>query len=356
MNRRRPPTMGDVARIAGVSPATVARVIYEPDKVSQDKRTRVEAALDQTGYRPNVVARGLRTQRSWTIGLIIVDGSLNPFFVHLSHAIRVEALAKGYTTLTFQHGTSPETASAAVAEMIQRQVDAVMFSYALRTDDIQPLLDNKIPVIQIEQEVIASTDAVLTDPRPGIDQAIAHLCELGHRRIAFIGGDPALYNRPLVHGSTMERDRLQAYHDAVIRHGAEQDPGLVVLGRYFGEKPEDPARAGRLMMERLLAMPERPTAILASSDVLAAGVLQTLSAHRLSVPDDISLIGFDDSVASLLTPPLHSITRPLDQMATKAIELVIETIENPGHAPQRVLFETSMFPRASTASVRKDEA
>ncbi len=352
MNKRRQPTMGDVARIAGVSPATVARVIYEPGKVGPDKCARVQAAIDETGYRPNVVARGLRTQRSWTIGLIIVDGSLNPFFVHLSHAIRVEALARGYTTLTFQHGTSPETASAAVAEMIQRQVDAVVFSYALRTDDIQPLLDKKIPVIQIEQEVVDRTDAVLTDPKPGIDEAIAHLCALGHHRIAFIGGDPVLYTRPPVHGSTMERDRLLAFHDAIARNGADPDPDLVVLGRYFGANRQDPASEGRAMMERLLALPNRPTAILASSDVLAAGVLQTLGAHGLSVPEDMSLIGFDDSVASLLTPPLHSITRPLDQMARKAIELVISTIENKDHTPQRILFPTSMFRRASTAVAR----
>lgn len=352
MNERRLPTMGDVARHAGVSPATVARVIYEPEKVSPEKRATVQAALEATGYRPNVVARGLRTQRSWTVGLIIVDGSLNPYFVHLSHAIRLEALARGYTTLTFQHGTSPESAAAAVAEMIQRRVDAVIFSYALRPEDIAPLTAADIPVIQIEQQVVEGTDAVLTDPNIGIDEAIGHLAGFGHRRIAFLGGDPQIYRRPPVRGTTMEDDRLAAYRQALHRHGAEADPALEILGRYFRVDGQDPASEGRAMADRALALPQPPTAILASSDILAAGVLQALGQRGLRVPDDMSLIGFDDSIASLLTPPLHSIGRPLAEMARAGIEQVIAAIEQPDHQPVIRVLPTGLRCRASTGPAK----
>lgn len=211
MKDRRLSTMNDVARLAGVSPATVARVLYEPEKVAPARRKKVEAALAETGYRPNVVARGLRTSRSWKIGLIIVDGRLNPYFVNLSQAIRQEAMSQGYTVLTFQYGSAAEPVTDAVAQLIQNRVDAVIFSYALRPEDIAPLLEANIPVVQVEQEAIADTDVVICDPLKGIHAAMAHLVELGHRRIAFMGGDPASYNRPRVHGRRWRKNGLRPF-------------------------------------------------------------------------------------------------------------------------------------------------
>lgn len=352
MKDRRLSTMNDVARLAGVSPATVARVLYEPEKVAPGRRIKVEAALAETGYRPNAVARGLRTSRSWKIGLIIVDGRLNPYFVNLSQAIRLEAMSQGYTVLTFQYGSAAEPVTDAVAQLIQNRVDAVIFSYALRPEDITPLLEANIPVVQVEQEAIADTDVVICAPQHGIHAAIAHLVELGHRRIAFMGGDPASYNRPRVHGTTMEEERLAAFRAAVRALGADTDPALEVLGRYFSVTGEDPASEGRAMTSRILAMENRPTAILASSDMLAAGILQALSAADLKVPRDFSLIGYDDSVASLLTPPLSSIGRPLDDIAKASIDCAIAAIVDTPHRPVRHVFDTELHFRQSTASPR----
>jgi LacI family transcriptional regulator, repressor for deo operon, udp, cdd, tsx, nupC, and nupG len=349
MKNRRLSTMNDVARLAGVSPATVARVLYEPEKVAPGRRVKVEAAITETGYRPNAVARGLRTSRSWKIGLIIVDGRLNPYFVNLSQAIRLEAMSQGYTVLTFQYGSAAEPVTDAVAQLIQNRVDAVIFSYALRPEDIAPLLEANIPVVQVEQEAIAGTDVVICAPQQGIHAAIAHLVELGHRRIAFMGGDPAMYDRPRVHGTTMEEERLAAFRASVRALGADSDPALEVLGRYFSATGEDPAVEGRAMMRRILDMENRPTAILASSDMLAAGILQVLLSEDLKVPRDFSIIGYDDSIASLLAPPLSSIGRPLDEIAKVAIQRAIAAIIDTSHRPTRNVFDTTLRIRQSTA-------
>ncbi|ARO15831.1 LacI family transcriptional regulator (plasmid) [Ketogulonicigenium robustum] len=341
--------MGDVAKMAGVSPATVARVLYEPEKVGEARRAKVQAALDATGYKPNVVARGLRTSRSWKIGLIIVDGRLNPYFVNLSQAIRLEAMAQGYTVLTFQYGSVNEPVADSVAQLIQHRVDAVIFAYALRPEDIAPLQAANIPVVQVEQEAVGGTDVVICGPQAGISDAVAHLVALGHRRIAFMGGDPAAYLRPRVSGQTMEEERLSAFRAAVAQHGADADHSLEVLGRYFSTTGEDPAKEGRVMMQKILDMPAPPTAILASSDMLVAGILQVLSARGLRVPQDFSVIGFDDSIAPLLAPAVSSIGRPLGDVAKAAIACVMGAIDDSPHRPLRHVFPTELRLRDSTA-------
>nr|WP_320144634.1 LacI family DNA-binding transcriptional regulator [uncultured Cohaesibacter sp.] len=348
------PTMGDVARHAGVSPATVARVLYEPEKVSLEKRTIVQEALKATGYRPNAAARGLRTQRSGTIGLVVVDGTLNPFFSQLSQAIRNEALERGYNVLMFQHGMKPEREAKAVTQLLQQRADAVIFAYGVNAEGMAPLLQAGIPVVQIEQEVCAGTDAVLIDPVVGINAAVEHLCTLGHERIAFIGGDPALYDRPRVHGTSMDEDRLDAFRAAVRKHGASEDGGLIRLGLYFTTTGDDPAQAGREMMHALLQAPRRPTAVLASGDILAAGALQALGEAGLSVPGDMSVIGFDNSIANLLNPPLSSIGRPLVDIGRCALDLVVNAIngQDNNSEPNRITFPTELVLRHSTRKRR----
>lgn len=351
MKNVRQATMGDVARAAGVSPATVARVLYEPDRVAGDKRQRVTAALEATGYRPNAVARGLRTQRSHTIGLLIVEGTLNPFFSQLSQAIRIEAMERGYTILLFQHGMKPEREAAAVAHLMQQRADAVIFSYAVTAEGMEPLVRAGIPIVQIEQEVRAGTHVVLIDPVPGIDAAVDHLVGLGHRGIAFIGGDPELYKRARVRGTSMEDDRLAAFRSAMARHDLPVPAHHLALGRYFTLSSDDPAAEGRRMMEGLLNLHPRPTAVLASGDVLAAGALQALTSAGLRVPDDMSVIGFDDSIANILAPPLASIGRPLDEMARQALNMAISATEGGTSGTGYARLPTRLVMRKSTGPV-----
>lgn len=341
------PTMGDVARHAGVSPATVARVLYNAGTVSAEKKARIEAALEATGYRPNVVARGLRTQRSWTIGMIVVDGTINPFFTQLTQAVRTEALDRGYNVLVYNHGMSAKREADAIANLIQQRVDAVIFSYGVAAENMVPLHEAGIPIVQIERDLTLDTHSVLIDPAPGITEAVTHLVEAGHERIAYIGGDPKLYPRPRPHGSTMEEDRLVAFRAAMASCGVEVDEAMIQLGYYFNPAGRPITGEGRRLTRLLLDMPRRPTAIFASGDTLAAGALQELQQAGLRVPADISVIGFDDSIADMLTPPLSSVGRPLQEMGIAALDLAIATISDPDTQRQSIRFPTHLVRRES---------
>lgn len=343
------PTMGDVARHAGVSPATVARVLYKAGTVSADKQARIEAALEATGYRPNVVARGLRTQRSWTIGMIVVDGTINPFFTQLTQAVRTEALDRGYNVLVYNHGMSAKREADAIANLIQQRVDAVIFSYGVAAENMEPLREAGIPIVQIERALTHDTHSVLIDPAPGISEAVAHLAQVGHDRIAYIGGDPKLYPRPRPHGSTMEEDRLTAFRAAMLASEVEVDERLIQLGYYFNPAGRPITGEGRRLTRLLLELPQRPTAIFASGDTLAAGALQEMHQAGLRVPDDISVIGFDDSIADMLTPPLSSVGRPLQDMGTCALNMAIASISDPGTERNSIRFPTYLVKRQSVA-------
>jgi DNA-binding LacI/PurR family transcriptional regulator len=343
------PTMGDVARHAGVSPATVARVLYNAGTVSAEKTALIEAALEATGYRPNIVARGLRTRRSWTIGMIVVDGTINPFFTHLTQAVRTEALDRGYNILVYNHGMSAKREADAVSNLVQQRADAVIFSYGVAAENMVPLHEAGIPIVQIERDLTLETHSVLIDPVPGISEAITHLAGLGHERIGYIGGDPQLYPRPRPHGSTMEEDRVQAFHSAMETNGLRVDEEMIKLGLYFSPAGDPITNEGRKLTRQLMARKNRPTAILASGDTLAAGALQELRQMAMRVPEDISVIGFDNSIADLLTPPLSSIGRPLHEMAIAALDLAISAISEPGMEKQTIRFPTALVLRESTS-------
>lgn len=350
--KSKPATMGDVAKVAGVSPATVARVLYNQGVVADDKRRRVEAAVVQTGYRTNVFARSLRTQRSFTIGLVLVDGSINPVFTRLSTALEAEALDRGYTLLTLNHAMNARQEQNAVSRFIDHRVDAVICAYAVDAANIALLTEAGIPVVQVERELTLGTSSVLPDSGPGFDAAVRHLVELGHRDIAFVGGDPARYPRARVRRETMEEERLRCFTEAMAQHGLEPQPEYVRLGLYFSTRGTPASTEGRQQTEALLALARPPTAIVLSSDILAAGAMQAIYAAGMRIPDDISLIGFDDSIADLLSPPLTTIGRPMEDFARSAFDLAIAQIEDSTSGTETVIVPTRLINRHSCGEVR----
>jgi LacI family repressor for deo operon, udp, cdd, tsx, nupC, and nupG len=210
--------------------------------------------------------------------------------------------------------------------------------------------------VQVERELTLTTDSVLIDPVPGIYEAIAHLAGLGHRRIAYIGGDPKLYPRPRPHGSTMEEDRLGAYRRAMEASGLHVDEAMIQLGLYFSPAGNPITDEGRKLTHQLMRQKDRPTAILASGDTLAAGALQELRQMGIAVPEDVSVVGFDNSIADLLTPPLSSIGRPLQEMGIAALDLAISAISDTAMKKETIRFPTKLIIRGSTGPVLKREA
>ncbi|WP_029074828.1 LacI family DNA-binding transcriptional regulator [Kaistia adipata] len=344
-------TLLDVAREAGVSRATVARVLSAGGYVGEETRLRVEEAVRLTGYRPNVMARSLRTQRTYTIGHITAEFTQNPFFAHVARSIEREGLAHGYKTFLYNQDGSDAHERAGVEQFIERRVDAVIFTYPRDPQSLAMLRAAAMPVVQIERDLTADTDAVLVDNYAGAAAGMAHLLQLGHRRIAFIGGDPDLHPRSSRRPRSVEEERLDAYRDALAGVGASIDEKLIWLGRYY--EPDNGINiAGYRAMKALLELPERPTAIFTGCDVLAAGALQALYEANLRIPDDMSVVGFDDTTARILAPRLTSVAQPMTELGKTALQLALTQIDNSGVEPQTIILSPHLIVRNSTAPLR----
>ena len=183
-------TLQDVADKAGVSTATVARVIHDKGYVAADTRKRVEDAIEQTGYRINVMARGLRKQRSYILGHIVTSTFPNPFYVQVSLGAEQAAFEQGYSIHTLNMQGDPERERLGIETFIRRRVDAIIFTRLSSLDNLQLVLDAGIPFVQVERPLIGGTNCVLVDNYTGAVEAMEHLLQFGHQRIAFIGQDP----------------------------------------------------------------------------------------------------------------------------------------------------------------------
>jgi DNA-binding LacI/PurR family transcriptional regulator len=343
-------TLEAVARKAGVSTATVARVIHSNGYVAPETRSSVEAVLRETGYRPNALARGLRKQRSFTLGHLLVEITGNPFFAHVARSVEAAAIAAGYKIFNFSHNQDAELERVGAERLIERRVDAMLLTYAVNAENVAMMRASGVPIVQIEREQMLGTHAVLVDNTAGVMEAVRHLVELGHRRIAFVGGDPVLHPYPRFRGRTVEEERLESYVEALRLAGISPNRELIRLGHYFRYDDPDSAYEGYHHTRALLALRDRPTAILAGCDLLATGILQALYEARLRVPDDVSVIGYDDTLAIRLSPPLSSVAQPMTELGREAVRLALAAIEAPAMEPTTVTLPTRLVLRQSTGA------
>ncbi|CAM2155541.1 LacI family transcriptional regulator [Pararobbsia alpina] len=351
MSRTRTVTLMDIADHVGVSKATVARALSAKGYVADDVRARIEQAASELGYRPNLVAKGFRSNRSYTIGHVVHGMMENPFFTHVARSIEREALAHGYKVFLYTQSGTVEHEREGVERFIERRVDAVIFTYARGAENIQLLVDEAIPVVQIERDQRGETHTVFVDNRAGAQLGMQHLIELGHRRIAFIGGDPALYPRTFSRPRSVEEERLDAYREAVAKSGLDDDDALIRLVRYYVPGSRGENASGFNAMQDLLALDNPPTAVFIGCDVLAMGAFQAIYQARLRIPDDISVVGFDDSVATNLAPLLTTVAQPMAELGQRAFEFALAAIEDPEFAPQSVTLTPTLVIRDSTGPV-----
>ncbi|KQT01678.1 LacI family DNA-binding transcriptional regulator [Rhizobium leguminosarum bv. viciae] len=351
MNQMKP-TMADIARLAKVSPTTAARVIHNNGYVSQENREKVLQAVEVLGYRPNLQARSLRTQRSFSLGLILSAARENPFYTQISHAIRTAAMERGYSMLTVNHSYSENAEAVGVQQFLDHNVEAVILCHALNLDNIRVLTDAGVPIVQIERHDLETAHFVELDPTPGMTEALNSLAALGHRRIAFLGGSVEAETETA--GPSAERERIRAFQMAAVSAGLVLEDCPVILGPY-----DTRGARGRLpgydLAEELLRM-SLPivSAIITGSDVLAAGVLQALYDRGIRVPEEISVIGYDDSFAQFLSPPLTSIAQPYDAIGQAVMTLVENTQSLSTQATTKQLrVGTTLIARASIARVRE---
>ncbi|MFP5077714.1 LacI family DNA-binding transcriptional regulator [Rhizobium sp. YIM 134829] len=345
--------MADVARAARVSPTTAARAIYNSGYVSEENRKRVMEAVEATGYRPNLQARSLRLQRTYTLGLILSSAKENPFYTHISHAIRTAASAAGFSMLTVNHSYSAEAEIAGIKQFLDHGVEAVILCHALDPRHLKPLIRSQVPIIQVERQDVEQAYSIAIDPLPGMVSAVRLLVEQGHQRIAFVGAKAPTAHEP----STPEQRRVDAFAIALEQCGLSVSDCPTVLGDYFPAAQDDDL-PGFKLAEQLLSGPDaRVTGIIAGSDILAAGILQAIYARGLRVPDDISIIGYDDSIAQFLSPPTSSIAQPYSAIGDAVVGFVEDVVADDAREIVREKrVTTALIARQSVGAAPKPRA
>jgi DNA-binding LacI/PurR family transcriptional regulator len=329
-------TMQDIADAVGVSQSTVSRVLTGASMsvpISPATRQRVLDMARQMRYRPNPLARGLRGAKTMLLGVIVREIT-DPFFAGAIDAISVEASKRGYNVvLGHAHGRTDE-AIALRAVLETRHCDAILL--VGDTSD-QPLLledlrEANITVVGMWQGS-ASLPGIATvnvDNRLGIVSLVDHLIGLGHRSFGFIGGSFSVVGGRVL-GDI--RERQTAFSESLASHGIEVPP------EYMRDAPNDYA-GGVSGFEALMALPHRPTAVLASTDVLAIGALRAAHALGLRIPGDVSIVGFDDRpLAEYTTPPLTTVRQPLSQMAAVAVGAAIDGASDRASGRTSAIFE-----------------
>lgn len=338
----------DVAREAGVSTATVSHVINETRYVSAETRGKVLRAIEQCQYYPNALARSLASGRSHTIGLIVSDIS-NPFFPELVKSIEEAAFGRGYDVLLSNTSYDAERTSNYVRRIIERKVAGVaLMTSELDLSLIDELARRDVSVVFLDLGSAGQRMSnIVVDYGAGVEESINHLVGLGHREIAYVCGAPHLRSAG---------KRLDAFRDAVARRLPELREPVILEGDF---RLESGRRAARRLLDGVAADGERslPTAIVVANDLMALGVMQELRAAGLSIPDDVSVIGYDDiSFALFAEPPLTTVCLPRADLGRRAVEALIATIERPHQPGVEVRIPTYLVVRGSTGPARKNQA
>jgi LacI family transcriptional regulator len=331
-------TMHDVARVADVSIATVSHVINGTRFVSPERADRVHAAMRELDYTPDATARGLRLGRTHTIGVVIPDNT-DPFFAELARWIEEAGFDAGYTTILGNSGERPDRERQYVSTLLSKRVDGLIIATWRKPDAAMARVLRKapIPIVAIDRaDVLRTADAVMYDDVGGGRQAGGHLLDLGHTGIATIAGPPDPGHAP---------GRLEGFLAALADAGvAIGDDAIVASDHHFA--------GGREATAELLARGTRFTALFAANDLMAAGAIREMTGHGLSVPADVSVIGFDDApLAEMTSPALTTVRRPVQEMGEEAVSLLLARVTSgaSGGAGRRHVLPTSLVVRESTA-------
>ncbi len=330
------PTIYDVAKRAGVSTATVSRFVNRAGPVASPTGQRIETAVRALGYRPNGIARSLVTKTTHTIAFLLPDIT-NPFFPSLVKGVQLLANERGYVVLLCSTLGDEKGDEEYLKLLRAKQVDGILaVGLVLRRAQIERLAAGSIPFVSLDRNIdLPGAPLVQVNHRQSAMLATQHLLALGHRSIAHITGPPQL---------SVSRERLAGYIAALGRAGIKPDARLRVTGDFTEE-------AGYRDIERLLAEAVPFTAVFAANDLSAIGVMAALKRHGRRVPEDVSVVGFDDiHLAAYTSPPLTTIRQPTLEMGRRATEILIDAIEHGAHrAPAgKTVFDGTLIVRGTT--------
>ncbi|GAA2805769.1 LacI family DNA-binding transcriptional regulator [Saccharopolyspora taberi] len=310
-------TTADVARMAGVSTATVSHVINGTRKVREETRRLVEEAIEATGYSPNTLARSLATASTRSIA-VVMSAITNPYFGQVLQGVESEAVRHGYTLLLADSRDDPDHELHLVRGMHERRVDGIILAAsAVPKRTLEYLSAHELPVVLADRLVDDHYDQVGADNAEPTAELVDHLAHRGHRRIGLVAGRRGL--------ATTE-ERVRGFREGLRRNDLEPDPDLLAEGHSLTESAVEATR-------RLLD--HRPTALITANNGMTIGAMQALGEAGLRVPADIALVGFDDFLwAEWFAPRLTVIAQPCGDIGTEAARLLLRRIGAPGVEPE----------------------
>lgn len=329
-------TIKDIAREAGVSYSTVSRVLNNKEYVRLEKRAQVLQAAERLHYVANPQARSLAGGRSRVIGLLVPDLG-NAYIGEVVRGIDDELAAIDYDLMLYTTHRQKTRESTFVFNLTHGMTDGLLLLLPLNPEAyLETLHEERFPYVVIDHQGFdAFSPTVIAKNYQAAFGAMTYLIRLGHRRIGFVHGRPDL-------NSAIER--LRGYRDALEAHGIPFESELVVEGEFL----QGPSY---LAANRLLDLPQRPTAIFASNDLSAFGVMDAARNRGLSIPGDISVLGFDDiPQAESVRPALTTVRQPLAEMGQIAVRMLLDYVEDPARECKRVELETELIVRESCAS------
>jgi LacI family transcriptional regulator len=335
-------TLDDIAKKAGTSRSTVSRVINGQPYVRQDVRERVLKVVQETGFHPNLAARSLASQRSWMIGLVLPRNVssffTDPYFPRLTQGIAQACNQHNYTLGLFLVGT-PEDEEKIYPRVARKGLlDGILVQSGEIGDQlISRLVNANMPFLVVgrpfHEENVSYIDV---DNVQAAHQAVSHLVRLGYRRIGTITG---------MIKSTVSMDRKEGYLQALVDSGLPVEKSLIVEGDFTE------AGSYRAMRQLLGA---KPDAVFAASDMMALGAMRAVREAGLDVPGDVAFVGFDDiPLVPVPNPALTTVHQPITELGAKAVEVLIDLMENETRRPRRVIMETELVIRESCGAARK---
>lgn len=335
MSNRRSITIADVAREAGISPSTVSRVINRRGYISEDTVAKVEEAIRALGYRPSTSAREMRESETKLVGLIIPDLT-NAFYTAVAKSTAQFLHDQGYEMMLCVHDEDPDKDFSLLNLLEEKSVNGIIYAHPANgnnSEELRAIVARGTPVVEINrQREVGLLDAVLADNLRGAQQGTDYLLSLGHKRIGIITGRSS---------TTTGADRILGYQTSMTRIGLPIESDLVKVGEF--------SRAwGEQATCELMALPNPPTAIFATSNRISLGSLQVLSKMNFRIPEDISFVSFDDPEWSMAwSPPITAVDIAIDEMAKLVVQLLHSRICGGTQKPVTYRLGTSLVVRQS---------
>ncbi len=329
-------TISDVAKLAGVSKTTVSRFLNQKSdgNMTPETERKIVEAVEYFKYKPSSIARSLKVKETRAIGLIIHDIS-NPFFQPLVSGVEDALYKSGYSLILCNTNLDLNEELVCLDTLEQRQVDGILL--AGLDIPVEHLKNFKadIPIVLLERQVDEDIcDVISVDNFKGAYIGVEHLIQLGHRKIAHVTGNE---------NTRVAKERAEAFHQCMQDYGVKLETGYIMKGNYKLE-------SGYEAMKGLMALETRPTAVFFANDLMAVGGIRFLLEKNIRIPDEMSIVGFDDiMISSVITPPLTTIKQPIYEMGKRATDILLGRINQKSGGPkENIILEPSLIVRSST--------